>query len=654
MSLYSFDFETHKIQPGLLAPPIVCMSHAQRSDDGRILSDLLNGRYLEVLEDLLSRASSPVFVGANLAYDWGCALAVRPELLPLIWKAYEEGRVFDVLIAATLDAIYDGRLTDDGLFNSRGKKIQKGRYSLESATEDYLGRVDAKKNDRFRTSYALLEKLPIEQWPPEASQYPIDDAVNALELAEKQMKVCKNLHNLSAQAHAAFCAHLGAIWGMRTDQPRVAKLKCEVDANIERIQHYARQHNLLKLGGTKKAPKWTKDMKLIKELVFKAYEGLPPVTEGGDVATSKETLLESGDPVLEKFAEGSKWEKLRTYADTLSELGQKPMNVECNILLATGRASYKGLIQLMPRQGGVRECCIARPGTAWVSVDFAAIEMSTLGQAQIWALGRSKLAEAINAGLDPHSYFAASMVGQDYETFLRNKKRKLESDRRQAAKAANFGFPGMMGAAKFVIAKKREGMSVCDWTYADGACGTQKRRDWKGKELDAPLCSRCLEEADKLRRDYLAHWTDMKPYWAWVTATMGHDGRLEQFVSKRVRGGLSAPAAANTLFQGLASDGAKAAVVAMTKEMYLDTQSPLFGSRLIVFAHDETIIEVPEAKLTQAAARQTEIMIAEMKKFVPDVKVSAEPAAMTRWYKAAEPVFVDGKLVPWEPKEIAA
>ena len=653
MSLLSFDFETHKIQPGLLAPPVVCVSQAWRESSGAIDSSLLDRE--QGLESIHAQLSTDVvYVGANVAYDFVCLLAARPQLMPLVWKAYEEGRVFDVLIAGTLDAIYDGRLTDDGLFNSRGKKIQSGRYSLESATEDYLGRVDAKKNDRFRTSYALLENLPIEQWPPEASQYPVDDAVNALELAEKQMRVCKNLHNLSAQAHAAFCAHLGATWGMRTDQSRVAALKMGVDANIERVQEFAKEHKLLQLGGTKKKPKWTKDTKLIKELVFQAYEGLPPKTEGGDIATSREALTESGDPILEKFAEGSKWEKLRTYADTLSELGQKPMNVECNILLATGRASYKGLIQLMPRQGGVRECCIARPDTAWVSVDFAAIEMSTLGQAQIWALGRSKLAEAINNGLDPHSYFAASMVGQDYETFVKNKKRKLESDRRQAAKAANFGFPGMMGGAKFVIAKKREGMSVCEWTYADGACGTEKAREWKGKELDGPLCVRCLEEADKLRKSYLAHWTDMRPYWSWVTSQLGHDGRLTQFVSERVRGGLSAPAAANTLFQGLASDGAKAAVIAMTKEMYLDSLSPLFGSRLIVFAHDETIIEVPKHKLTEAAARQTEIMISEMKRFVPDVRVSAEPAAMTRWYKAAEPVFVDGKLVPWEPKEIAA
>ena len=97
-----------------------------------------------------------VWVGANIAYDFGCVLAARPDLLPLIWKAYEEERVFDVLIAGTLDAIYGGRLKDDGgktsLFLRSGKKVPKGRYSLATVVEDYLGRADAKKNDRWRKS----------------------------------------------------------------------------------------------------------------------------------------------------------------------------------------------------------------------------------------------------------------------------------------------------------------------------------------------------------------------------------------------------------------------------------------------------------------------------------------------------------------------
>jgi DNA polymerase I len=658
-SLLSFDLETHLIQPGLLAPPVVCWSAAWRGDDKMILSKLcaetdFSGPHSEATLDFEGVFNpKQIFVGANIAYDWCCVLAVRPDLLPLIWKAYEEERVFDVLIAGTLDAIYDGRLREGELFAKDGTKIQKGRYSLETVVKDYLGRGDAKRNDRWRKSYALLEHLPISEWPEDARQYPIDDAVNTLEASEMQIKVCNNLHDLPRQAHAAFCAHLGAIWGLRTDPERVKAFKAEVDEHLKVTQAYGVEHGLMK-------PKWkgrkpnkyidgySKDTKVIKERVFKAYDGLPPTTDGGDVSMSRETLEDSGDPVLEKFAEGSKWEKLKTYADTLAATTGLPMNVVCNILLSTGRASYEGLIQLMPRKGGVRECFVPRPGHVWSSVDYAAVEMSTLAQVCLWTVGYSTLADAINDGKDPHCILGGDLVGITYEEFLARKK-EFADNVRFGAKAGNFGYAGMMGEAAFVVAQKKQGFSVCKWLDKSSVCGSEKVRVWK-RDLDAPLCKRCCEVAAIIRPAYVNRWTEIKPYWNWVQANLGHTGQLEQFVSKRIRGGLSGPAGANTLFQGLAADGAKSALRAMTKEMYLDRQSPLFGSRLMIFAHDETIIEIPEEKAHEAAHRQAEIMVEHMHKYTPDVKIKAEPALMRRWHKQAEAVYSNGRLVPWEPE----
>ena len=492
MTLLAFDLETHLIQPGLLAPPIVCGSFA--TEIGSVLHDPYFT--LQNVEDHL-RGSAHI-CGANIAYDFGCVLAVRPDLFPLVWKAYEEERVFDVLIAGTLDAIFDGRLREGELFAKDGTKITSGRYSLETVVRDYLGRSDAKRNDVWRKSYALLP-ADLSQWPEEARQYPVDDAVNTLEVAKRQLKACNNLHDLPRQAHAAFCAHMGAIWGLRVDPERAAVLKIEVASHIEEIQKFAIDNKFLKVGGTKKKPKWTKDTKYLKERVFDAYHGLPPSTPTGETSISRETLEDSGDEALVRYSEITKWEKLKVYADTLAQLGTKPLNVSCNILVATGRASYEGLIQLMPRKGGVRECFVARPGTVWSSVDYSAIEMSQLAQVQLWALGQSTLAEALNEDLDPHSLFAAGMTGTTYDEFLKNRKRAVEAGYRQAAKAANFGFPGMMGAPKFVIAKRREKEHVCEWTFRDGKCGERKVREWKGRDLEAPLCARCIEVAEDLR-----------------------------------------------------------------------------------------------------------------------------------------------------------
>jgi len=414
-----------------------------------------------------------------------------------------------------------------------------------------------------------------------------------------------------------------------------------VDEHIAAILAGAQSTGLIRADGTK-------DMKALREAVYRAYDGLPPKTDKGDISTSREALVESGVEALEAFGELSKWEKLKTYADTLDALQGRPMNVQANPLLNTGRASYQGLIQLIPRKGGVRECFVPREGRVFCSVDYAAIEMSTLAQVCLWALGFSKLADAINADIDPHSLFAANMIGVGYEEFLERKKEPIFAGYRQAAKAANFGFPGMMGGPTFVAAKKREGEKVCEWTYRDGQCGKLgKVREWKGRELKAPLCARCIEEAEKLRRFYLNQWPEMPAYFNWVSA---QGESVEHFVSKRVRGGCSGPAGANTRFQGLASDGAKAALRRMTREMYLDRGSALYGSRLVVFAHDETLLEIPEERLHEAAYRQAEVMVAEMKRYVPDVKVKAAPAAMRYWTKKADEKFnADGKLIPWEP-----
>jgi DNA polymerase I-like protein with 3'-5' exonuclease and polymerase domains len=78
--------------------------------------------------------------------------------------------------------------------------------------------------------------------------------------------------------------------------------------------------------------------------------------------------------------------------------------------------------------------------------------------------------------------------------------------------------------------------------------------------------------------------------------------------------------------------------------------SPLAGSYMVAFIHDEILIEAPKERAAEAAARLSELMVQGMKMFVRDIPVLAEPVIMDRWYKDAKPTFDDsGKLVAWEP-----
>ncbi len=645
--MISLDLETFLIQPGLLSPPIVCGSVATTIGSCALLS---KAEALDTFESSLK--SSVVIVGANIAFDFGCVCAARPDLLPLVFAKLERGEVHDILIAQALDAIAKGYFRDVGIIDPRtGTQIRtpggkvSNRYSQAIVVDLVLGRTDAKKNDAWRLRYAELEHIPMDQWPEEARQYPIDDAVNALEVAEVQLKTHENLHDLPAQCRAAWAEHLAAMWGLRTDASKVQSLEEKLRQNHADAFHAVKSLGVFRADGSK-------DTKRIQSMVSAAYLDQPPRTDKGAVKTDRMTLEDSGNDALIAFANVSKAEKLlQTYLPFVKQGCVVPINVKPNILLANGRSSYDGLIQLIPRKGGIRECFRARPGTVWCSVDYSAIEMNTLAEACLCKVGYSRLAYAINAGKDVHSLFAAEIYGVSYEEVVRLKETDpVWKDRRQMAKAANFGYPGCMGAFKFAQSKRKEGLKLCIAARVAEKCSVKMINSWKGREYPAPACEACVLQAEKLRLAFLEMWPEVKDYIAWITRSLERSDRLTQIFSGRVRGDLNVPSGANTLFSGLAGDGAKRALWAVSKECYVDRDSPLYGSRPIIFAHDELILEIPEARAHEAALRQTEVMIREMQAVVPRVKVKAEPALMRYWFKDAAPVYVDGKLVPWEPK----
>ncbi len=99
---------------------------------------------------------------------------------------------------------------------------------------------------------------------------------------------------------------------------------------------------------------------------------------------------------------------------------------------------------------------------------------------------------------------------------------------------------------------------------------------------------------------------------------------------------------------------AKAAGFEISREMYTVEDSPLFGSRLVNFVHDQFLAEVPEWCASAATLRMNEIMIRVAREYIPDVEIRTEPAITSRWYKGAEPVWQDESktvLLEWHPKE---
>lgn len=647
-----------------------------------------------------------------------------------------KGRVFDVQVAEALRGIAEGTLGKDPFTNE--KLGRSGRYSLDAVTQILTGREDAKLNDKYRLSYAMFDNWPLKDLPEAARQYPVDDVKNTLDDARRQCGFEKkrdthrwdgatcsrcgdsvsnasefcwhtaphpNLNDHSRQVYAALCLHLGACWGFHIDQTAVAALKKRVEAErAAGIQRF-KTVGIIRENGTE-------DQAELKRMVARAYGAsggctactatgrdgtkkcpkcdgtgydLPPqvpLTPKGGIGKSRDVLQESGDDLLVAYAEFGEGKKLpSTYIPFLENVDQDdvphpeaPITLSPNVLLETGRASYNGVIQLLPRKGGVRECITARPGRVFSSTDYAAGELVTLAQACLDMVGTSELAKALNDGLDAHLALAGTMMRKSYEEML---TRHIAGDKqvgyyRQGAKAANFGYPGGMAELTFTIRKRGEadlftpcengpeeldgvrgykGLRSCILLRGATRCGEKKITNYKGKQCP-PVCEACVLANKDARAAWFKQWPEMTPFFRVVQDNLDRDaGVVTQLRSGRIRGGVDFTSAANGYFQGLLSDAAKNAMCAVTRECYDHTcKSPLLGSRFVLFAHDELICEHPADVAHEAATRVGELMVAALRAMCPNMgpAVKADPALMLRWSKNVKSKYVDGRLVAWD------
>ena len=357
--------------------------------------------------------------------------------------------------------------------------------------------------------------------------------------------------------------------------------------------------------------------------------------------------------VMHEVGDRSGVEKLlKTFIPVLLQGTQVPINPRWNVLVATGRTSCsKPNLQQLPRKGGVRECFIPRHGYVYIGADYSFVELCTLAEVCYKLFGYSKLGDAINAGLDPHLDFAASLMGIPYEEAEARLAAGDEqvAEMRQASKAADFGYPGGLGAESF--------------------------REYARATYNVVLTP---ERADELKAMFYRKWPEVKQYHRYIGQLSNdqHEFTITQMYSGRKRAGCNYTSGANTLFQGLAADGAKLAGWMLMRECYLEKpyeniryerllepvrsaidvlrlkgESPLMGSRPVVFAHDEMIAESSADKAPEAADRLAHVMIQCMQVYTPHVTIRSDAILMPRWLKGAKPVRNEaGRLQVWVPK----
>lgn len=664
------DCETHRIAPGLLAPPLVCVSLAWTGDapawvpaagpdvvreDGGPL-DVYTGRAL-----LGREATLPVLpyllaedhiLGANLAFDLVVLAAAAPACLPLVFAAAREGRLSDVQVRERLIA------------NAAGT-LDHARVALAALAARYLGvdRSTVKGPDAWRTRYGELDGVLLEDWDLEAVVYPLDDASDTLGVHVAQSAGPRlvdgyplrvegddgfvSIVSEDRESRAALALHMMATYGLRTDPVAVAALVAEWTETAARGKAAGVEGGWIRGPGTKPASKvGTLDKKRLQAIVTEVLGDDTPRT--APTATFPAGQVQYGEDVLLLAADrpGAP-ATLRTYAEALTatswltkwgpplEAGTRaPLTYRTTHLVATGRCSIsEPPLQQPPRKGGVRECFVPRDGFVFCSVDYHIAELCALAQLHIWLRLGDTMARAINAGRDLHLVTAAAIATAEGTPTTYDEMRAaykagdpLAKHRRQLAKVANFGFPGGLGASRFVEYAASQGVTVT------------------------------AEAAATLRNAWLAAWPEMRGYFAMISRNLEYRDAftVQHPISGRLRGGVRYTDGCNGLFQGAVGDISKAAAWTLVEATYLGTGHPrardLYGSRIILHLHDELLAELPIDRAHEAAEAMAAIMVDVARSHCPDLVWRAEPALCKRWYKAAETVRdAYGRLVPWQP-----
>lgn len=605
--MIAIDTETELIGPDnpledVQVPRLVCVSVATDDEAGVLPWDFksLGAEMAQVLTRPL--------VGHNIAYDLLVLARQFPDLLPLVFAAYDADRVTDTGLRAKLLDIADGTRTwvDD---SDAPKGLRRAAYGLADLSSRYLGRTLAKEAGT-RLRYADLRDVPFDRWPTAAVEYSRDDARATWDVWAAQEARADALADQWRQARAELALQLASAWGLVPDPVAVAALAARVDKELDEHGTVLRAHGLLRANGTR-------SMDAVKARVAAAFGTDPPRTDKGGVKTDRETCERSGDPVLATFAAYSRLLAVRS-KDVPMLTATPVIHTRFETLVETGRvASSRPNVQNLSRHGGVRECFHAREGNAYVVADYAGMELATLAQVCTALLGRSALGDALRAGEDPHLRMAARILGRPYDALRATYKAHGPGydevyNARQTGKVANFGFPGGLGPTRLVH-------------FARQAYGVD------------------LSEADarRLKDAWVSTFPEMGEYFRYVDA---HE-TVTQLGSGRVRAGASYTERCNSYFQGLGADMAKDALYRVARDQALG----VMVARTCNFVHDEIVCETPVELVHETALAVEACMLAAVAVWLPDVPCGVEVHATRVYSKDAKRAEKGGRLCVWEP-----
>lgn len=622
MNVVGVDSESYPFTRGNPVPRNVCFSFS----DGRVL---LRDAGVAAWRELLLDPETTV-VCHNVGYE------VRQALRVL----YEAGEDNGAFLALCLDEARAGRLLDTMTADSilcaafKGQVRQLSERGLRNLCD--LWGVPAREQiakeglHSVRLRYNEVDGVPVSQWPEGFVRYALEDAEDTAALWAKmsarpvirRTDSWNNEHVIDLASvvgeHTAAAITLAVMssLGILTDEAQVAAYTACAEDEIATVGAQLKALGVLRESGTE-------DRKVMQGIINYVYDGAPPLTDKGSIRTDKYARLEApGEhPALELYGQYKRAEKrLSTYAKPVQ--GRKFVTYSVDDFKVTGRPSaYDPNMLNPPRNGGFRECFIARDGWAFVQADYNCMEVRSWAWAckQLWGLDSEALRRFNeDENYDPHCLTGGSIHGVfygerlSYEEFRRRLKAgdKQAKYCRGAAKPTNFG--------ELALMKER---ALCRSAVGYGI-----------KDMTIEQASRCIEAWYAADPAHKAYHTIIE------RAKSRTRNSIDIGVGRLFRGKCAFQEAANYPFQSLAAQGAKvAAVNVMRACVHGDPRYPaLLGCRPLIFMYDELILEAPIGQAFEALRDLRQAMRDGQQQYHEGIPVVTDGAVMLRWSKDHE------------------
>lgn len=701
----ALDVETELVQDDRIVPRLALAA----ASDGHVHVVIHPSR----LGDFLGLHRDASFVGHNVQFDfWVIHEHLSRTQHPaarVLWEACEQGRLYDTMILDMLLQLATGRYRrTPHARNDSNTKVYPG--NLAEVAAEYTT-LELTKEDPYRLRFGELVGMPEEDFPCVDRgffEYAIRDvqvtyrlypalaesacwmmlergfnrSASRFEIRPDAVDQFGYLSETIQVKASVVLAHMFRR-GVAVDQVGASGLTTELRNRVAELVHELRSDypdalvingdGQIKLTPQSRTPSLA-GSRLASYLTLVAEE----IRAAGHpfevpISTGKKRCISQSVKAWQKYVRHHRflqiWSEMKRIEKLLgfvSKLGVPTLHCQYSLLTRTGRTScaeprdrsIPGVnLQQMPKAPAFRRLFVPRsPSDRLFVADYAAIELRTLSAVCRAKFGRSRLAEVIEQGVDPHAFTAATIQKLPLDEFMALKETDPDRFRaaRQSAKAINFGVPGGLGAQtlreyaeanygvlmtedeaaefrKRLIAEVYPELNDIDGYLADDAMsglarnlGTQETQLWaafdrsgKRSRIAARGVEKVIAGTSTASAKYQAHvWRQLQrlaqptaigdnEVRQAITARRGsqelHDRLFRQSAATltgRIRAGVGYTDSKNTPFQSLAADGAK---LALWKLLYS-------GFDVYGFVHDEILVNLPPDAPEEAADSIRQIM----------------------------------------------